>query len=148
MQLAYPYFEMVQYADYYFGNRKPQTAAHREHLVASKVTIWGIISPLPFASNSEFYCVWDLAELSNPLKEVSVGSAWHADIDHTLMHHGEWFLPGRNDRAMSRFPICRALGRINRVRDMVSLWHEKIVVLNAFGRRTAGGTFLQSSFLA
>ncbi|KAF3574663.1 hypothetical protein F2Q69_00059697 [Brassica cretica] len=84
IQLAYRYLEAVQHMDYDFRDRKPQTKAHQERLVAGKVTLRGIISTFPLTRNSKLYRIRNLTERPNCLEKFTGASARHAFFYQTL----------------------------------------------------------------
>ena len=143
IQLAHRNLETIQRTDDDFRNRKPQTAAHYERLVTSKVTLRGIISAFPVSRNSKFHRVRNSVKRPNGLKNVTSAFARCAPLDRTLAYDRKRLLDRRSNRAISRCPPRRIFGRVYRVRHKLDLRYKNLVV-GIFGRGTTGGTSFRS----
>ena len=142
IQLAYRHPETIQHTDDNFGNREPQTTAHYECFVTSKVTLRGTTSALSLTRNPELHRIRNMAERPHGLEEFASTPTWCTFLDRATVHDRERFLFGRRDRTITRHPPCLVLGRVYRMRNEFYLWHKEL-----FRNVRGQGPFLRTPLL-
>ncbi|KAF2579420.1 hypothetical protein F2Q68_00003780 [Brassica cretica] len=142
IQFAYRHLETIQHTDDNFGNQEPQTTAHYECFVTSKVTLRGTTSALFMTRNPELHRIQNLVERPHDLEEFASTPTWCTFLDRTTVHYRERFLFGRRDRTITRHPSCLVLGWVYRMRNKFYLWHTEL-----FRNVRGQGPFLRTPLL-
>ncbi|KAG5410923.1 hypothetical protein IGI04_007242 [Brassica rapa subsp. trilocularis] len=128
-QLTYRDFEAVQHSDENFGYGEPEATTHYERLITSKVTLRGIVSTFPAAGNLELHNVRDVVERPHRREKLVSSPACVLFLDSTMDQDREWFLFGRDQRAIMSNPPCLVLGRMHRVRHELHLRNDELFIV-------------------